>query len=265
MKEETGIRIKYPTEYPFLIRKNDRNIKEKIYNKESLDLTNSIIEYCPSNYSVWIDRRSILENIPAEEYKIEEEIDWIKYKAKYNQKNYQIWNHFRYVLERTKHKIEEDEEILEIAKEEPKNIHFWGVFLNCTEEIDRGIEYTGYFIEQDIRNNSAYSIRYALIKKEKDRKDRKNRKDKKNNQEKQEKQEDTPNSPTDTDNPTDQSVLTDRPILERQFLLSLPILKHNTAYWNYAYGLDRLFPGHEIVKYCELALKSKEVPKYYED
>lgn len=228
MKQDDPLSIKYPAEYKLLQKQHTQNMKEKSYTKSSLDTTSLIIEYCPSNYSVWIDRREILRNIAEEEYRIEEEIEWIKEQADENQKNYQVWHHFKYIMKKTKYNIAEDLDILEIAKKEPKNIHFWGAFLECTEDTESALEYTKYFIEEDVRNNSAYSIRYSVILKKR-------------------------------------RLSSEEIEKEKNFLLSLPILKQNLAYWNYAYAVDKLFPLHEIFSSCEHALKSKVVPNYYED
>ncbi|KAI5189382.1 protein farnesyltransferase/geranylgeranyltransferase type-1 subunit alpha [Nematocida minor] len=228
MKQEDPISINLATEYKHLLKKHAENMLAKEYSKDALDVITSIIYHNPSNYSIWVDRRAILRNLPDSAYTLEDELVWIKKQAVENQKNYQVWHHFKFVLKSTGHEISTDLDILEIAKKEPKNIHFWGAFIQCYRDRKSALEYTGYFIEEDVRNNSAYSIRYTVV------------------------MEMAKNREIEMEE-------------EKAFLLRLPILKQNPAYWNYAGALDRAYPEHQILKSCELALQSKEVPKYYED
>lgn len=222
------ISIKYSAEYTNLLKQHKENMARKDYTVNTLNVITSLLFHCPTNYTVWVDRREVIRNISTDLHTYADELQWIKKQAAENQKNYQVWHHFKFVLSKIDHEISEDLEILKIAKKEPKNIHFWGTLLACSKKKESALEYTKYFIECDVRNNSAYSIRYSLI----------------------------------------------LPILknhkqricdEKCFLLSLPILKHNLAYWNYVTALEEEFPEYEILKACELALKSKTIPKYYQD
>ncbi|KAI5149650.1 uncharacterized protein NESG_01238 [Nematocida ausubeli] len=228
MHKEDPLSVKYPDEYIHLLKQHAVNMQEENYSTQALDIITSIIYYCPTNYTVWVDRRKVLGKIPRDTYNYNKELTWIKKRAHENQKNYQVWHHFKHVLTEMNHEISEDLDILEIVRKDPKNIHFWGVFLACAKNVESALEYTKYFIEEDVRNNSAYSIRYTLI------------------------------SPILKQDPA-------RFQKEKEFLLSLPVLKYNLAYWNYLAGLNRMFPESDLLVRCEGILESKEVPKYYED
>ncbi|KAH9386727.1 protein farnesyltransferase/geranylgeranyltransferase type-1 subunit alpha [Nematocida major] len=220
-KENAEIRIKYPSDYVVLMEKHIEAMKAEKYTIDALHRTSTLLFHFPTNYTVWVDRRKILLGLPEAEYTLQDELAWIKAKAADNQKNYQVWHHFKFVLRKTSHEISTDLEILELVKEEPKNIHFWGVFLACTQDVPSALEYTKYFIEVDVRNNSPFSIRHTLI------------------------------MPLLKES-------ADAVEKERAFLLGLPILKRNDAYWNYVNAMDREFPEHAILQECEAHLKSKE-------
>ncbi|KAI5168188.1 protein farnesyltransferase/geranylgeranyltransferase type-1 subunit alpha [Nematocida sp. AWRm79] len=228
MHREEPLTINYTEEYVQLLKQHNNNMTNEDYSIQSLNTISCVLYHCPTNYTVWVDRRKVLEEIPREVYSFEQELVWTKKQAVENMKNYQVWHHLKYVLSKVENEISEDLDILEIVRKDTKNIHFWGVFLACTKNVESALEYTKYFIEIDVRNNSAYSIRHTLI----------------------------------------------IPLLrkstvhlnkEKDFLLSLPILKHNLAFWNYVMALDKEFPACKLLELCEAAMEAKQIPKYYED
>jgi len=231
-RETRGLVFQHPAEYANLLLEQEELVNKRAYSKRSLDVMEQIIECNPSNYTAWVRRREIIEElVRSGEYALEEELRWVKLQATENQKNYQVWHHLRHVVKLMKHDILGDGEILGLAGEEPKNTHFWGFFIESVLshcEIKKAFEFTGEMIEEDVRNNSAYSARHTLLSYL---------------------VESVP------------GVLEE----ERRFLAKHAVLARNQAFWNYARALDRAHPELQVVQECEKRIKEREIPKYYED
>ncbi|KAI5185121.1 protein farnesyltransferase/geranylgeranyltransferase type-1 subunit alpha [Nematocida homosporus] len=228
------LRFKHHSVYLLTIDKHKHNIHNKIYTFESLSVLNELLYYAPSDYSLWMDRRQLIAHIPTTEYTMEQEFQWTKQTAAENQKNYQVWNHLLFVVKQLKYDITRDPDIYNMAKEEPKNIHFWGFFLSTVKLFsshERAIAFATIFIKLDIRNNSAYAIKYALL---------------------------SHFLPLCSEIERLAYIQ-----LEQTFLGKINRLKNNPAFWNYVSALPRLDPQFQgIHSQCSAA---HEDSNYHED
>ncbi|KAI5172626.1 protein farnesyltransferase/geranylgeranyltransferase type-1 subunit alpha [Nematocida sp. LUAm3] len=213
-----------------------KNMKNNVYTKEALNLLDLLLYYSSTNYTLWADRRIVLENIEKKEYSLEEELTWIKEMTKENQKNYQVWNHFLYIVFELKYDILQDADIVEITNEEPKNIHFWGFFLLCVSsfsDLSQALDFTKKYIEKDIRNNSAYCIRYSLLEKY-----------------------------VESLQEEEKEALIQK---EKDFLIGISLLKHNLSFWNYVHAIDKEWPSYNLQQSCADALKERVFKQQNED
>ncbi|KAI5190313.1 protein farnesyltransferase/geranylgeranyltransferase type-1 subunit alpha [Nematocida sp. AWRm77] len=228
----TGLLFKYSKEYLALLEEHKRVMGTDSSTLHSLQVLTALIEWNPSNYTVWVTRRAVLaEVVERTEYSMEEELQWIRETAQKHQKNYQVWHHFGYVVQKLRHDVLADCKILELAEEEPKNIHFWGFFLSSVRShcsLPRALEYTQRFIEDDVRNNSVYSIRHTILTR---------------------------------------LVESEKSLLEEEkaFLLRLPLLRNNPAFWNYVKALEREHPTLGVLQACQAMIQERDITPYYED
>jgi protein farnesyltransferase/geranylgeranyltransferase type-1 subunit alpha len=142
----------------------------------ALRLTEHIISMNPAHYTVWLFRFKVVTTLKLD---IPEEVRWLNQVALANLKNYQIWHHRQLLLNYYYSTITDNEAALkELARTETgflkailsrdtKNYHVWtyrnhlvtklGLF-NINELLS-----TQNMIEDDLRNNSAWSHRFFLV------------------------------------------------------------------------------------------------------
>lgn len=227
-----GLVFKETAEYLKVLEEYEERVRAAGPPMETLRLLTCLIEQNPSDYTRWVERRRLLRQVLEEKaYALEEELRWIGEIAQEHAKNYQVWHHFGYVVQALQHDVLEDGRIFALVSEEPKNIHFWGFFLSAVlarGDLALGLKYTEHFIEDDLRNNSPYSIRYTLLERLA---------------------------------ASDPGVLEE----EKRFLAQRACLRDNPAFWNYVRGLDRAHPGLLVYQACQAMLQERDLPQYYED
>ncbi|EGG23451.1 protein prenyltransferase alpha subunit [Cavenderia fasciculata] len=139
-------------------------IKSNEKSSRALELTDSIIQDCPSNYTVWYYRREILKVI---DFDLQEEFDYVGAMGESDPKNYQIWNHRRWLVETYNDNSRELEFIAERLQEDGKNYHAWGqrqwVLTHFKLSLTDELAFVDKMLKTDHRNNSAWNQRYFVI------------------------------------------------------------------------------------------------------
>lgn len=159
-----------------------------------LDLTAHIIDLNPAHYTVWLYRATTLFALSSS---IKDELAWVNEVALENQKNYQIWHHRQLLIstlldgpsptadEKDVH-ITSRESILDLARSEllfmsmmferdSKNYHVWSyrqwlvrrleIFPSQVHDFagPNEIAAVEQLLDQDVRNNSAWSHRFFVV------------------------------------------------------------------------------------------------------
>jgi len=141
----------------------------------ALSLTSDIIGLNAAHYTVWIYRSKILSAISAD---LTEELEWLNETALAHLKNYQIWHHRQYLLDRIDKPDGEVKFVNEMLEQDGKNYHVWSYrqwlvrrfglweMENVVDEdgtLRSELDETMRFIEEDVRNNSAWNHRFFLV------------------------------------------------------------------------------------------------------
>lgn len=151
-------------------------------SKRCLDLTEHIIKLNSAHYTVWLYRASIITAIG---HSIADELEWLNAVSLANQKNYQIWHHRQLLIDHLYPSIFSSRSaILRLAKAEinfltqmfaadSKNYHVWSyrqyvvrkleIFPSQVDDEPNEIKSIETLIEEDVRNNSAWSHRFFLV------------------------------------------------------------------------------------------------------
>lgn len=149
------------------------------YSPRCLRLTDLVIDMNASHYTVWLYRFKIIQHL---QLPVPDEIKWLNEVALNNLKNYQIWHHRQLLLDyyypiltmdsanaaaaaadfaRT-----EREFIATMLAEDTKNYHVWSYRLSMVKKLNQfntaEFASTQNLIEDDVRNNSAWSHRFFL-------------------------------------------------------------------------------------------------------
>lgn len=146
------------------------------YSKRCLRLTQHIISMNPAHYTVWLYRFKIISTL---DLPIPEEMAWLNEVALTYLKNYQIWHHRQLLVDHYYPQIAADpEQVAKLARsetqfistmlaEDTKNYHVWSYrqylvrklsMFNLAELLS-----TQNLIEDDVRNNSAWSHRFLVV------------------------------------------------------------------------------------------------------
>jgi protein farnesyltransferase/geranylgeranyltransferase type-1 subunit alpha len=158
-------------------------MKKEEYSDRALALTGAVIDQNPAHYTVWEYRYQILKRIgksliPADQWFVADveppvvEIGtWLDDTCLDSPKNYQVWN-YRQHLEvpgslafyRGEHAF-----VAIVLDDDSKNFHAWShlkwtvrkgrEYFTTAEEL----KFSEQFLEEDIRNNSAWSYRYFVF------------------------------------------------------------------------------------------------------
>lgn len=153
-------------------------LKSKEISERALQLTSDCIRFNASNYTVWYYRRMIYDNLDKN---LCEELSFIEATIMKSQKNYQVWEHYRYVLEKLKEKVDQNQLedydlqkltsnfksfIRTVLKFDTKNYHAWQLlqWINKSwNQWEGELQYTEKLIDDDIRNNSAWNHRFYIF------------------------------------------------------------------------------------------------------
>jgi len=129
-----------------------------------LALSKRIISLNAANYTAWHIRRECLFKMRKDLW---EEMDFVEECAENNPKNYQIWYHRRALVEHLNDGSREPRFVSQILNNtDAKNYHAWAHrqwAVNRFQLWEGELEFSDYFIKQDVRNNSAWSHRWFVL------------------------------------------------------------------------------------------------------
>lgn len=146
------------------------------HSQRCLRLTQHIISMNPAHYTVWLYRFKIISTL---DLPVPDEMAWLNEVALTYLKNYQIWHHRQLLIDHYYPQIASDpEEVGKLARSESqfittmlagdtKNYHVWSYrqylvrklsLFNLPELLS-----TQNLIEDDVRNNSAWSHRFLVV------------------------------------------------------------------------------------------------------
>jgi protein farnesyltransferase/geranylgeranyltransferase type-1 subunit alpha len=146
------------------------------YSPRCLRLTEDVINMNPAHYTVWLYR---FKNIATLNVPIPDEISWLNIVSLEHLKNYQIWHHRQLLIDHYYPQIAEDpEQVRNLARtetrflatmlaEDSKNYHVWSyrqyMVRKLSQWTPQELASTQSLIEDDVRNNSAWSHRFFLV------------------------------------------------------------------------------------------------------
>ncbi|KAI1438694.1 prenyltransferase alpha subunit [Xylaria sp. CBS 124048] len=149
----------------------------KEHTTRCLRLTEHIIDMNPAHYTVWLYRFDVVKalNIP-----IPDEFAWLNNVSLEHLKNYQIWHHRQLLMDLYYPTIQSEKDavqalileehnfLFEILQKDTKNYHVWGYRqylvrkLGLWDSVDE-LHSIEVMIDEDVRNNSAWSHRFFLV------------------------------------------------------------------------------------------------------
>jgi protein farnesyltransferase/geranylgeranyltransferase type-1 subunit alpha len=148
----------------------------KEYSKRCLKLTEHIISMNPAHYTVWLYRFSIIQHL---DIPLLDELAWLDEVALDHQKNYQIWHHRQLLLDHYYPTIKDTQDevkrfakkerdfMMEMFAEDAKNYHVWTYRQYAVRRLgmwdDDELKSLEWMIDQDVRNNSAWSHRFFVV------------------------------------------------------------------------------------------------------
>ncbi|KAI0122991.1 prenyltransferase alpha subunit [Xylariales sp. AK1849] len=168
--------IAYPEDYAESMSFLRAVMAAKEYSPRCLKLTEHIIAMNPAHYTVWLYRFEIVQflNIP-----ILDELSWLDETALNHQKNYQIWHHRQLLVDHyypiiadTPDEVKrfaksERDFTMEMFAEDAKNYHVWSYRQYAVRKLgmwdEDELQSIEFMINQDVRNNSAWSHRFYLV------------------------------------------------------------------------------------------------------
>lgn len=197
------------------------------YSESSLGVTSTLIDANPSHYDFWVFRREVITALALRD--LMDEYLWTLFQISSTLKNYQSWHHLHWLTTKKPLDVLSDRQFVEIGFQDAKNIHFWGFLVKYVRKTERCMEalsLTTRFIEQDVRNNSAWTFRYFVLK--------------------------LASHHNDNDNTAEE---------ERLFILKHAFLEHNTAFWNYVAAIPKILPLPAIEEECRARLKAAKAER----
>ncbi|KAL7795345.1 alpha subunit of hypothetical CAAX farnesyltransferase [Trichoderma ceciliae] len=174
--EDALARIAYPDDYAEAVSYLRAVMASEEYSPRCLRLTERVIAMNPAHYTVWLYRFKVLS---ALQLPVLDEIQWLNVIAMDNLKNYQIWHHRQLLLDHHYTAISSDAEackqlaksetdfISKILAEDTKNYHVWSYRQYLVTKLNYWSPFelatTQNMIEDDLRNNSAWSHRFFVV------------------------------------------------------------------------------------------------------
>ncbi|KND91984.1 Protein farnesyltransferase/geranylgeranyltransferase type-1 subunit alpha [Tolypocladium ophioglossoides CBS 100239] len=174
--EDALAKIAYPDDYAEAVSYLRAVMAIEECSPRCLRLTELVIALNPAHYTVWLYRFNI---ISALRLSIPDEITWLDEVALKNLKNYQIWHHRQLLMDYYYPMIfGDDEDVKRLAKsetdfiamilaEDTKNYHVWSYRQYLVEKLGlwtpSELGATQSMIEDDVRNNSAWSHRFFVV------------------------------------------------------------------------------------------------------
>ncbi|KAL6875524.1 prenyltransferase [Trichoderma longibrachiatum] len=177
--EDALARIAYPDEYAEAVSYLRAVMAAEEYSPRCLRLTERVIAMNPAHYTVWLYRFKIVSTLSLP---VLDEIQWLNGVALDNLKNYQIWHHRQLLLDHhfatTLAAADDPEAVRQFAKsetdfisrilaEDTKNYHVWSYRQYLVTKLGYWSPFelatTQSMIEDDLRNNSAWSHRFFIV------------------------------------------------------------------------------------------------------
>lgn len=141
-----------------------------------LRLTEHVIWMNPAHYTVWLYRFKIISTLNQS---VPDELQWLNQVAMTHLKNYQIWHHRQLLMDHYYPAVASDDEavkrlaksevdfITAILAEDTKNYHVWSYRQYLVGKLGlwtpNELGATQNMIEDDVRNNSAWSHRFFVV------------------------------------------------------------------------------------------------------
>lgn len=157
---------------PFYIQYSKENLElfgyflalldKKEVSQRALSLTERVIRKFSAHHTAWWYKFYILEN---SHYDFDKELQFIDDRLKENPKSYQAWHYRQWLMERIDYPFDDVPNLKRNFEIDAKNFHAWSYALwyakkwNKLQEI---YDLALYEIQQDMRNNSAWSIRKTI-------------------------------------------------------------------------------------------------------
>ncbi|TFB04098.1 Protein farnesyltransferase/geranylgeranyltransferase type-1 subunit alpha [Trichoderma ghanense] len=175
--EDALARIAYPDEYAEAVSYLRAVMAAEEYSPRCLRLTERVIAMNPAHYTVWLYRFKIVSALGLP---VLDEIQWLNGVALDNLKNYQIWHHRQLLLDHhfaatlaadpdaaKQFAKSETDFISRILAEDTKNYHVWSYRQYLVTKLGYWSPFelatTQSMIEDDLRNNSAWSHRFFIV------------------------------------------------------------------------------------------------------
>ncbi|PTB69476.1 alpha subunit of hypothetical CAAX farnesyltransferase [Trichoderma citrinoviride] len=176
--EDALARIAYPDEYAEAVSYLRAVMAAEEYSPRCLRLTERVIAMNPAHYTVWLYRFKIVSALGLP---VLDEIQWLNGVALDNLKNYQIWHHRQLLLDHhhaatlsaadpeaaRQFAKSETDFISRILAEDTKNYHVWSYRQYLVTKLGYWSPFelatTQSMIEDDLRNNSAWSHRFFIV------------------------------------------------------------------------------------------------------
>lgn len=165
--------ILYSEDYKATMARLREHLEKKIYTEDALKLTEQVLELLASHYTTWQYRYTIIRHLNKNLF---DELDWCELVALDNEKNYQIWNYRQRIIEdimrepATAAQFEYRREfpiLRMMLQQDLKNHHVWLYRKWFVERFDLyddhdELDFVAGAIDDDLRNNSAWTHRYFL-------------------------------------------------------------------------------------------------------
>ncbi|KAJ8130888.1 hypothetical protein O1611_g2744 [Lasiodiplodia mahajangana] len=149
----------------------------KEHTPRCLQLTEAIIDMNPSHYTVWLYRFDIVK---ALNISIRTELEWLNEVSFEHLKNYQIWHHRQQLVDLYYPEIQADEKaisafaldehnfLMQMLSKDTKNYHVWCYRQYLVRKLSQWesayeANCIDIMLDQDVRNNSAWSHRFFII------------------------------------------------------------------------------------------------------
>ncbi|KAF4589639.1 protein farnesyltransferase [Ophiocordyceps camponoti-floridani] len=174
--EDALAKIAYPEDYAEAVSYLRAVMADDERSPRCLRLTERVISMNPAHYTVWLYRFQLVCSLGLD---IPEEIRWLDELALDHLKNYQIWHHRQLLIDHHYPTIITDHEavralgksettfIATILEKDSKNYHVWSYRQYLVEKLGlwtaTELASTQCFIEDDVRNNSAWSHRFFVV------------------------------------------------------------------------------------------------------
>ena len=161
-----AFQVSYTDEYIDLMGYFLAVLDKKEVSQRALDITNQVIGKYPAHYTAWWYKYYILENTGFDFNKELEDLSAIIKKAP---KSYQAWHYRQWLFEHAKEDVSNANEVAflnEVFQIDAKNFHAWSYAIWYAEKYQKFKEIydlSVYQIEVDMRNNSAWNARRAMV------------------------------------------------------------------------------------------------------